>query len=374
MRNKLYALRLIRNLRHFDWILFLIILSLSTLGIIMLYSAANGSMTPWASKQLMLFGVGLIIFLLISNTSQNTIMSYAYAFYILSFALLVGVEILGSVGKGGQRWINLYFFKLQPSELMKYALVLALARYFNNINLREFLNFKQLAVAFGLVLLPSALVLKQPDLGTALMLIMTGSVMIFLAGMRLWMVIGAFVSVAAMIPVGWRFLYDYQRNRVLNFFTPEQDPLGSGYHIIQSKIAIGSGGLFGKGYMAGTQSHLDFLPEKQTDFIFTMFCEEFGFFGAVILLMMFVALIFYCLRISLAAKSVFSKLLGSGITTIVFLYVFINTAMVMGLLPAVGIPLPFLSYGGTSMVTIMFGMGLIASIENERVKRVRRSF
>jgi rod shape determining protein RodA len=273
---------------------------------------------------------------------------------------------------GAQRWIDLGVIQLQPSELMKVALMLALARYFHGLTIEDVGRPLRLVVPALFILLPALLVLKQPDLGTALMLLMCGAAMFFLAGVRLWK-FGLVIALAGgALPVIWGHMRDYQRNRIYTFLDPENDPLGSGYHILQSKIALGSGGLFGKGFLLGTQSHLNFLPEKQTDFIFTMLAEELGLVGGLALLGLYTLVFIYGFAIALRSRSHFGRLLGLGITINFFLYVFINTAMVMGLIPVVGVPLPLISYGGTAMLTVMFGFGLLMSVHVHRQVEIPR--
>ena len=267
---------------------------------------------------------------------------------------------------GAQRWINLGFMKLQPSELMKIALVLALARYFNSRTLQSIETIKGIIIPILMVMIPVGLVLIQPDLGTALMLLFTAGAMFFVVGVQLWkfaiIILGGIVS----LPIGWHFLHDYQKNRVLTFLNPERDPLGTGYHIIQSKIALGSGGVFGKGFLNGTQSHLNFLPEKHTDFIFTMLSEEFGLIGAVLVILINFLIIACSFVFALRSSSYFGKLVAIGLTTSYFLYVIINIAMVLGLLPVVGVPLPLISYGGTVIISVMTGFGIILAVNTNR--------
>jgi rod shape determining protein RodA len=263
---------------------------------------------------------------------------------------------------GAQRWIDLGIINLQPSEVMKIALVLVLARYFHGLATDDVGRPLKLVLPTLMVLTLVALVLKQPDLGTAMMLLFGGAAVFFAAGVRIWMFAVVLAAGVAALPVGWEFLHDYQRRRVLTFLGPESDPLGAGYHILQSKIALGSGGLFGKGLLQGTQSHLNFLPEKQTDFIFTMLAEEFGLIGSLGMLMIYAVILAYCFAIALSAKNQFGRLLAIGISTTFFLYLFINMAMVMGLIPVVGVPLPLVSYGGTAIVSLMLGFGLVLCV------------
>lgn len=348
----------------FSYVLLIVILA--AIGIVMLYSAANGSWQPWAIRQAMRFGMGLAIMFVMAFMDVRIFLRYAYLFYFGVLLLLIAVEVGGHVGMGAQRWINLGFIKLQPSELMKIALVLALARYFNSITLQSIESFKGIIPPLLLVIVPVSLVLIQPDLGTALMLLFSASAIFFVVGVQLWkfgiVILGGIIS----MPIAWHFLHTYQKNRVLTFLDPERDPLGAGYHIIQSKIALGSGGVFGKGFLNGTQSHLNFLPEKHTDFIFTMLSEEFGMIGAVLVILINFLIIAYSFVFALRSSSYFGKLMAIGLTTNYFLYVIINIAMVLGLLPVVGIPLPLISYGGTVIISVMTGFGIILAVNTNR--------
>ncbi|MEQ8966309.1 MAG: rod shape-determining protein RodA [Azospirillaceae bacterium] len=360
------------KLLNVNWILVLLICGLGAVGFAMLYSAANGATDPWATSQAARFGIGIVLMLFVALIDIRVWLRLAYPTYFLCFALLVAVEVMGVVGMGAQRWIDLGVINLQPSELMKIALVLALARYFHGPTLEEVWRPTRLIVPILLVLAPVGLVLKQPDLGTALMLMMVGGAIFFLAGVRLWKFVVVIAAGLSAIPVGWQFLHEYQKNRVLTFLNPERDPLGAGYHILQSKIALGSGGVFGKGFLMGSQSHLNFLPEKQTDFIFTMLAEEFGLVGGVGLLALYFLVLVYGIVIGLRSRNHFGRLLALGLTTNLFLYVFINIAMVMGLIPVVGVPLPLISYGGTAMLTVMIGLGLTIGVYVHRDMRIPR--
>lgn len=354
------------KLWHMSWSLVLLLTAIAGVGFLMLYSAANGSMDPWASRQVARFGVGFVCMLVLALVDVRLFMRYAYAVYGVALAFLVLVEVKGTIGMGAQRWVDLGFFQLQPSEIMKIALVLALARYFHGASLEDVGRPGFLAPPIALVLAPVALVLKQPDLGTALMLLMGAAVLFFVAGVRMWVFGLVTAAGIGIIPVAWQFLHDYQKKRVLTFLNPENDPLGAGYHIMQSKIALGSGGLFGKGFMQGTQSHLNFLPERQTDFIFTMLAEELGMVGGLILIGLYVLVLVYGFAITLRCRHQFGRMVAIGITTTFFLYVFINIAMVMGLIPVVGVPLPLISYGGTAMLTLMIGFGIMMSVHVHR--------
>lgn len=295
--------------------------------------------------------------------------NFAYVFYAFTFISLIIVELLGVVRLGAQRWIDLYFFTFQPSELMKLALILALSRYYSVLPAYEVHLLKNHIPPIILTLVPTILVLKQPDLGTAGVLFFVGCGVIFLSGFPLKTFAMSFFSSLVLCPFSWYFLRDYQKNRILTFIDPDRDPQGTGYHVLQSKIAIGSGYMFGKGFLQGTQSKLNFLPEKNTDFIFTTLAEEFGFFGGTIIILLFLSLILYFFWCGAVTKTPFAKFLCYGLGLLLFSHVFINIAMVMGMLPVVGIPLPLLSYGGSSMITFMISCGLImSSLANRKIK------
>ncbi len=362
----------LQKLSQVNWAMVLLICLIAGIGFVMLYSAAGGSLGPWANRQMLRFAVGLVLMLSIAVVELRIWLRFAYWIYAGALALLVAVEIVGEIGMGAQRWIDVGLFQLQPSELMKVALVLALARYFHGLETDSVGRILPLVPPLLLVAMPAILVLKQPDLGTAGMLIISGGALFFTAGVRLWKFGVLIAAGLAAIPVAWNFLHDYQKNRVLTFLEPERDPLGAGYHILQSKIAFGSGGVFGKGYLLGTQSHLNFLPEKQTDFIFTMLAEEFGLTGALTLLLIYAVLIAYGFAIAMRSRSHFGRLLAMGLTFNLFLFVFINMAMVMGIIPVVGVPLPLISYGGTAMLTVLIGFGLMMSVYVHRDARIGR--
>ena len=351
-----------QKLRNIHWFFVFLICLTAAIGIAMLYSAANGSFQPWASRQLVRFGVGFILMIAVSLIDVRIWLRFAYVLYGLSLILLALVEFMGFVGMGAQRWLDLGYFNLQPSELMKIAMVLALARYFHSLTMEAVARPTRLVIPLMMVFAPAALVLRQPDLGTALMLIMAGGALFFVAGVRLWKFGIVLISGLIAAPVGWQLLHDYQKRRILTFLNPEGDPLGAGYHIIQSKIALGSGGVLGKGFMQGTQGHLNFLPEMQTDFIFTMLAEEFGLVGGLGLLALYALLLMFGAIIAMRANNQFGRLVALGVTVTFFLYVFINIAMVMGLIPVVGVPLPLISYGGTAMMTLLVGFGLLIGV------------
>ena len=337
----------------------LLIMILACVGTMTLYSAANGSWDPWAIKHISRFGVTLLLMIGLAMVDIRYYYHGAYLFYFATLFLLVVVEITGHIGMGAQRWINLGLFKIQPSELMKIGMVLFLARYFSFTTMQNIRTIRGILIPVVLTIIPVGLICLQPDLGTALMLLFTATIMMFVVGVQWWKFALVGAAGAALLPIAWNFLHEYQQNRVLTFLDPERDPLGAGYHIIQSKIAFGSGGIFGKGFLHGTQTHLNFLPEKHTDFIFTMFSEEFGMIGSVMLVLLNILVIAMGYIFAFRIRNYFAKLVVIGLNTNYFLYVFINIAMVMGVLPVVGIPLPLISYGGTGMFSIMSSFGII---------------
>ena len=337
----------------------LLIMILACVGTMTLYSAANGSWDPWAIKHISRFGVTLLLMIGLAMVDIRYYYHGAYLFYFATLFLLVVVEITGHIGMGAQRWINLGLFKIQPSELMKIGMVLFLARYFSFTTMQNIRTIRGILIPVVLTIIPVGLICLQPDLGTALMLLFTATIMMFVVGVQWWKFALVGAAGAALLPIAWNFLHEYQQNRVLTFVDPERDPLGAGYHIIQSKIAFGSGGIFGKGFLHGTQTHLNFLPEKHTDFIFTMFSEEFGMIGSVMLVLLNILVIAMGYIFAFRIRNYFAKLVVIGLNTNYFLYVFINIAMVMGVLPVVGIPLPLISYGGTVMFSIMSSFGII---------------
>jgi rod shape determining protein RodA len=340
-------------------LLLFVVCCLVSIGIVVLYSAAGGKWQPWALKQLILFALAFAVSLFITMVNVRTIYLLAYPIYWFCLLLLIGVELLGHTAMGATRWLEIAGFKLQPSEPAKLSIVLMLARYFHDRSLQEIKQWSDLIIPIFASILPCLMIIKQPDLGTGLLTLFSASTLFFVSGMDFRKIALAILAVLLLLPITWGFLHDYQRQRVAIFLNPEQDPLGSGYNLIQSKIAIGSGGFEGKGFMQGTQSHLSFLPEHQTDFIFAFLCEEFGFLGGSCLILLFTMLIGLILAISISCKSVFLKLVTQGAASIIFLHVAINISMVMGLVPVVGVPLPFISYGGTMMVSSMLGIGLI---------------
>lgn len=347
---------------NLNFMYMLLISMMAATGVIMLYSAANGSWNPWALNHLIRFAFGFCIMIALAMLDIRIFMRYAYLFYFASLFLLIVVEVEGHIGMGAQRWIDLGVIKIQPSELMKIALVLALARYFHTSSLQTIESIRGIIPPALMTLFPAFLVMIQPDLGTALMLLFTAGMIFFVVGVQLWKFGVVILTGLLALPIAWQFLHGYQKNRILTFLDPERDPLGAGYHIIQSKIALGSGGVFGKGFLKGTQSHLNFLPEKHTDFIFTMLSEEFGMIGAVFVVIINFLIIAYTYSFALKSNSYFGKLVAIGLACNYFLYIFINISMVLGMLPVVGIPLPLISYGGTVMLSVMSSFGIILCV------------
>jgi rod shape determining protein RodA len=359
-----------RLISHFDWPLFLLTLLFVAVGVVTIYSA-NYDITaqhagPLPLRQVTWFGFGLIAMFAALSFDYHYIDRLAYPFFGVMLVLLVLVDIVGHSGGGSQRWINLGFFRLQPSEPAKLAIVLVMAKYLQSDEPPRGYFLRDLWAPFVIVAPLIFLTLIQPDLGTAIILGVVFISMMLMGGLRMRSFAYLVGAGVAFLPIGWHFLKQYQRNRILTFLDPDRDPLGAGYHVIQSQIAIGSGGLFGKGYLHGTQNRLDFLPAQHTDFVFAVFSEEWGFAGCAILLLLFFAVIAYCLRVVQRAKDRFGALLVFGMTTILFWHVVINIAMVAGLLPVVGVPLPLVSYGGSALVSMMFAMGVIMNVSMRR--------
>ncbi len=361
---------LAQKLLSLNWPLVALILVIATIGFAMQFSVADGSVDPWARRQMIRFSIAFVGMLVVAMVDIRFWRGTAYAFYGVALALLVGVEVAGSVGMGAQRWIDIGPIRLQPSELMKIALVVALARYFHDLNPRNIRHPLTLVIPLAMIAVPMALVIKQPDLGTAVLLGAGGIVIMFLAGVSLWFfavlvagVGGVVYAVFASKGQSWALLKPYQYDRIEVFLNPELDPRGSGYQILQALIAFGSGGMTGEGYLQGPQARLDFLPEKHTDFIFTVLGEEFGMVGGLVLLGLYMTVLFFGLLTAMRIRHLFGRLLAAGICMTFFAYFAINMAMVMGLAPVVGVPLPLVSYGGTSMLVILFGFGLLLSAQ-----------
>lgn len=351
------------QLAQLPWKVILTVIGITGFGLLVLYSAAGGSLEPWALGQGVRFCMFLASAVVLSRLREEQIKQAVVPAYVILVVALVFTELLGKVAGGGQRWLNLGIIRLQPSELMKPVIVLMLARFYDMLPAGEIRRWNAIWPALGLIGVPAALILIQPDLGTATMVLAGGAVTMFLAGLPLRLFIGAALSV---IPIGagaWGMMHEYQRNRVLIFLDPESDPLGKGYHISQSKIAIGSGGLFGKGFLNGTQSHLDYLPEGHTDFVFATMAEEWGLAGGVALILAFLFVVWWGLGVALRAETRFARLTAAGLSTTIFFYVAVNLMMVMGLAPVVGIPLPLVSYGGSAVMTVMIILGLLMALD-----------
>lgn len=358
---------------HIDWALVVLVATVAAFGILMLYSIAGGSAEPWARRQAEVAGAGMVVMFVVAMVPVWFWRSMAGAAYVLAFLLLVVVELWGQTGKGAQRWIDLGPLRLQPSEMMKLALVMMLAAYYDWLDDRKVSRPFWVAIPVLLTVAPTVLVLMQPNLGTSLMLILAGATVMFVAGVSYWY-FGAVLALGSAAVAGvflgrgtwWQFLHDYQYRRIDTFLDPTADPLGAGYNIIQAKIALGSGGWAGKGFMQGTQSRLNFLPEKHTDFIFTTLAEEFGFVGAFSLLVLYALILGFCLFAALQNRDRFSSLLVIGVAANFFFYIAVNLSMVMGMAPVVGVPLPLLSYGGSAMLMILAGFGLVQSAHVHR--------
>jgi rod shape determining protein RodA len=350
---------------HLDMPLLVVVLILMGIGLVTVYSATYSSGLTRLDNQVVNMLVAFVIMLAVAQTAPQKLMRFALPIYLIGLARLVGDALFGVVVNGSRRWLSLGFTRIQPSEIMKIAMPMMLAWYFHKYE--SLLTLKHFAIAAVILILPIGLILKQPDLGTSLLIGAAGFFVIFFAGLP-WKVMFALASAAgAALPfIIWNAMHDYQRRRVLTLLDPTSDPLGAGYHIIQSTIAIGSGGPFGKGWLNGTQTHLEFIPEKHTDFIFAVFSEEWGLLGNSILLLLFLCLVVRGLMIAAAAPTLFSRLLAAAISLVLFIYAFVNMGMVSGILPVVGVPLPFISYGGTALVTLMLGVGILMSIHTHR--------
>lgn len=360
-----YNSRVARILRaiNLDPLLFLGLVLLTVAGLGILYSAGDSSI-ELIQKQVLRLGLAFMIMVIVAQIPQQQLYLWAPWFFVLGVVLLVLVLTAGDVGKGAQRWLDLYVIKFQPSEMMKLITPMAVAWYLSERPLPP--GAKSLLVSAVLVILPTVLIALQPDLGTSILVAAAGFFVVFLAGLKWRVLLGAVLALLAFIPLLWQIMHDYQKQRILTLLNSDSDPLGSGYHIIQSKIAIGSGGLYGKGWLNGTQSQLDFIPERHTDFIFAVFAEEFGMMGAMVLLSLYLFIILRGLYIASCAQDSFGRLLAGSLSLTFFVYLFVNVGMVSGILPVVGVPLPLVSYGGTSMVTLMAGFGMLMSINSNR--------
>ena len=345
----------------FDFTLFFLILLLGIISLFAMYSSERGNFSYHTQNHLYRFSIFFLLFIVISFFRIQFWYKSAYLFYFIVLILLFAVDLFGVTASGSKRWISLFFFNLQPSELMKVSLIIFLARYYYKIPSQNVNNIKHIFIPFFSLMIPVFLVVSQPDLGTAVLIAISGLIVIWLTGFRIKYFLYSFIVLICLIPVGISFLKPYQKTRILTFLNPESDPLGAGYQIIQSKIALGSGGIFGKGFLQGSQSYLDYLPEKHTDFIFTLFSEEFGFVGSLILLLIYAFIIYRIAAIGNQSRNNFAKLFCFGFAAAFFVYVTVNMAMVLGLLPIVGAPLPIMSYGGSSMLSIMIGLGIVMS-------------
>ena len=356
-------------LAKLPWRLIFLVAGIAGIGIITLFSAAGGSMQPWAMKQ----GLTILFFLSLaigmSWISESTIKALVFPTYGAIVLMLILVDAMGFVGKGAQRWLDLGFIRLQPSEFMKPCIVLVLARFYELLPVGSIRQWRAIWPAGLLIGVPWALILVQPDLGTATMVLLSGLTVMFLAGLPMWIFLGGAGLLAAALPIVYSFMHEYQRKRVLTFLDPESDPLGAGYHITQSKIAIGSGGFWGKGYLNGSQSHLDYLPEGHTDFVFATMVEEWGVVGGVLLILSFGAVVRWGMKVASNSRSRFAQLSAAGLTATIFFYVTINLMMVMGLAPVVGVPLPLVSWGGSAVMTIMICLGILMALERQQRTR-----
>lgn len=362
--TQIRQLSFIEKTLHLDTMLLLGLLIMSSIGLVVLYSSGNQNL-GLIYKQLVRMGIAFTIMIAISRIHPDRLLRWAPWFYGAGIILLLAVLVVGTKSKGAQRWLNFGLFRFQPAEIMKIAVPMMVSYYYSKKNLPP--SFKQIIVGSLIILIPTGLIAKQPDLGTSLLIASSGFFAIYFAGISWKLLLSAAGAFAAAAPAFWMFfMHEYQKQRILTFLDPEKDPRGTGYHIIQSKIAIGSGGTYGKGWLNGTQSQLDFLPERSTDFIFSAFSEEFGLTGICILLFIYFLIIVRGLYIAAQAQDTFSRLLCGSLVLTFFVYIFVNIGMVSGLLPVVGLPLPLVSYGGTSMVTIMAGFGIMMSIHTHR--------
>jgi rod shape determining protein RodA len=355
-----------RPLAKLPWRLIFLVAGIAAFGLIVLYSAAGGSMRPWAMKQAIIFVAFLGIAISMSWLSESTIKAIAFPLYGATLIMLIGVEALGFVSKGAQRWLDIGPIRLQPSEFMKPAIVLSLARFYELVPAAEIRKWRAVWPALLLLGVPAALILVQPDLGTCIMVLLCGVTVMFLAGLPWWLFAGPAVAVGVAAPVIYGMMHGYQKKRITTFLDPESDPLGAGYHIAQSKIAIGSGGIWGKGFLHGSQSHLQYLPEGHTDFVFATMSEEWGLVGGVLLIFAFAAVIRWGMRVSQTARTRFAQLAAAGLSATIFFYVAINLMMVMGLAPVVGVPLPLVSFGGSAVMTVMLCLGLLMALERQQ--------
>ena len=350
-----------QKLKNYDYILLICILLLGFISVLSMYSTDGGEILFHSKSHISKFLIFFPMMIFLSFLNIKFWHSFAYFFYIVVLLFLVWASLYGIKASGSQRWINMYFINLQPSELMKVAIIVCLAKYYHRVQFNKVNSFQVLFIAFVILILPIMLVITQPDLGTSILIALSGLVVIWLAGINIKYFVYSFLALLISMPFAIAFLKPYQKLRILTFLNPDRDPLGAGYQIIQSKIAVGSGGLNGKGFLKGTQSYLDFLPEKHTDFIFTLFAEEHGFIGSLGLLIIYIIVIYRVLRIGAISRSYFAKLFCYGYGSAIFFYITVNMSMVLGLLPIVGSPLPIMAYGGSSMLATMIGFAIVMS-------------
>ena len=350
-----------QKLRSFDFILLLCVLILGILSSFAMYSTDGGELLYHSKSHIIRFSIFFVMMIIISFINIKTWHALGYIFYFLVLGLLIWASLFGITAQGSQRWINLYFLNLQPSELMKIAIIICFAKYYHRIQIANVNKVKNIIIPIMILFVPIALVISQPDLGTSILIALSGIIVLWLAGVNIKYFFYSILALVISAPFVISILKPYQKLRILTFFDPDKDPLGAGYQIIQSKIAVGSGGITGKGFLKGTQGYLEFLPEKHTDFIFTLYSEEFGFIGSLFLLLLYVILIFRILRIGAISRSFFGKLFCYGFGSAIFIYITVNMSMVLGLVPIVGSPLPIMSYGGSSMLATMIGLGIVMS-------------
>tara|TARA_B100000029_G_scaffold505710_1_gene586863 strand:+ start:1056 stop:2180 length:1125 start_codon:yes stop_codon:yes gene_type:complete len=349
------------KLKSIDYLLIILVILIGCISVFAINSTESGEFSYYTKNHLLRLSLFFSLFTVLSFVRVSTWYQNAYLFYLLSLILLILVLFFGITSSGSKRWINLYFLNLQPSELMKIAIIVSFSRYYHRVQGTDIQSYKYLLQPIILLIIPCYLVIKQPDLGTSILIAGSGIAVIWLAGLNIKYFVYSGLTLLVSLPFVISILKPYQKSRILTFFNPDRDPLGAGYQIIQSKIAIGSGGFLGKGFLKGTQSYLEFLPEKHTDFIFTLFSEEFGFLGSIILLILYMLLVYRIIRIGFLSRSFFSRLYCFGFATALFIYIFVNVSMVLGLLPIVGAPLPIMSYGGSSMLSIMLGLSIVMS-------------
>ena len=363
-------MKIISFIKKTHWPFILMLILISSIGVALLYSIADGQWSPWALRQIIRIVIGSIFLLIVTQIHIQFWYRHAYHFYFFCMLLIFLTLLFSREISGAKRWLDLYFFTMQPAEIFKIIVILSLAKYFHSIKLQSYDIKQRILLPFLLLLIPVMLVFKQPDLGTALIIFISGIIVFFVSGIRIkTFFISGFVGIISF-PLLWYFLKDYQKSRIINFLDQQNDLLGANYHITQSKIALGSGGFFGKGYLEGTQSHLQFIPEMQTDFIFSVLGEEFGLLGIIVLFFLYIVLVLWSIKLSLESRNFFSKIFGISFTSSFFLSVFVNVGMVTGIIPVVGVPLPLCSFGGSAMISFFIGFGILLSGYNFRDYKV----